>query len=105
MYKRQAIVGVKVISGTLKPKVSLMNEKGMRLGRVLSIQKEGESLSKAEAGEEVAISLEGVTVGRQINEGDVLYTDVPKKQLQELLEKNIEESLSREILNIKEGIG
>ena len=34
-----------------------------------------------DAGKEVAISIEGPTVGRQINVGDDLYVDIPERHV------------------------
>ncbi|AAR39338.1 NEQ498 [Nanoarchaeum equitans Kin4-M] len=79
--KDPAIVGVKVI-GKIKPNVLLMNEEGKIIGRVKSIQKEGVSLKEAE-NDEVAIAIEGVTVGRQIKEGDTLYTYIREEEFKE----------------------
>jgi translation initiation factor 5B len=57
---------------------------------------------------EVAISIKGnVMVGRQINEGDILYTDVPKEDL-EILVNNYKDTITddmkeviQEIIKIK----
>jgi len=46
------------------------------------MQDRGENVSEIGAGKEVAVSIDGPTVGRQINEGDVLYVDVPEKHAQ-----------------------
>jgi translation initiation factor 5B len=54
-----------------------MREDGKVVGRIKSIQHDKKSLSKATQGMEVAISLEGVTVGRQIKPENVLYVDMP----------------------------
>ena len=34
----------------------------------------------------LAVSLKGVTVGRQINEGDVLYSGIPEEEFRKLKE-------------------
>ncbi|MEM4838963.1 MAG: translation initiation factor IF-2 [Pyrobaculum sp.] len=75
-----AIVGVKVLAGTVKPGVTLVKE-GREVGRVMQIQKSGKSVPEISAGDEAAISIHGdVTIGRQIKEGDVLYVHVPDEQ-------------------------
>jgi len=43
------------------------------------IQKEGKSVPKAEAGEEVAVSIPEGVVGRNLKEEDVLLVDVPSR--------------------------
>lgn len=83
-----AIVGIEVLGGILKTKAPLITEDGRYVGEILQIQDNKKSIDKATKGMEVAISIKGdIMVGRQINEGDVLYTDVPKQDLEVLLTK------------------
>ena len=77
---KPAIVGVKILGGKIKPGVSVIKESGIRVGIIKGIQEHGEGLAEAVSGKEVAISIEGPIVGRQIKEGDLLYVDIPKKQ-------------------------
>lgn len=81
-----AVVGVEVLGGNLHSNTSLMNLEGIELTTVKGIQLEQETISKAEKGKQVALSLPGVTVGRQIKEGDVLYTAVPEKDFRKFKE-------------------
>ena len=75
-----AIVGVEVLGGIIKPGYPLMREDGKRIGTIHQIQDRGKSLPEARAGMSVAISIKGhVMVGRHIDEGDILYTDVPDR--------------------------
>jgi len=74
---RPAIVGVKVEAGAIKPGYPLINLKGEKIGMIEQIQKEGKSIPKAEAGEEVAVSIPEGVVGRNLKEDDVLLVDVP----------------------------
>ncbi|MBC7115167.1 MAG: translation initiation factor IF-2, partial [Archaeoglobi archaeon] len=85
----------------------LMNEKGVKVGVVRGIQDRGENISVAEKGREVAIAIDGPTVGRQIKEGDILYVDIPERhariienELQNALEDH-ELEVFREVLKIK----
>jgi translation initiation factor 5B len=75
-----AIVGVEVLGGVIKPGYPLMREDGRHIGTIHQIQDRGKSIPEARAGMAVAISIRGrVMVGRHIDEGDVLYTDIPEK--------------------------
>lgn len=76
---KPAIVGVQIIGGTLRNGVSLIREEGTRVGTLKAMQDRGENINEAGEGKEIAVSIDGPTVGRQINEGDVLYVDVPEK--------------------------
>jgi translation initiation factor 5B len=83
-----AIVGVEIQGGIVKSKSPLIKKDGKRIGEVLQIQDNKKSVDKASAGMEVALSIKGnVMVGRQIEEGEVLYTDVPKEDLEILTTK------------------
>lgn len=69
-----AIFGIEVLSGKIKPGYRLMTDDGTIIGRIKGIQNEKESLDSAKKGDRIAISIEGPTVGRQIQEGQTLYT-------------------------------
>ena len=81
---KPAIVGVKILGGKIKPGVSVIKESGIRVGIIKEIQEHGGGLAEAVSGKEVAISIEGPIVGRQIKEGDLLYVDIPKKHARRL---------------------
>ena len=53
---------------------------------------------KAERGKKVAISLPNVTVGRQINEGDVLFSAIPEEDFRKL--KELKKHLKKEEIKI-----
>ena len=63
-----------------------MKDDGTMLVPVKTIQAEQKSVDKAEKGKEVAISLPGLTVGRQIEEGDVLLSAVPEEDFRKFKE-------------------
>ena len=76
-----AVVGVRVLGGKLQSGVDLLLPDGRRVGRLKQIQEKGETVHEVDAGKEVAISIEGPTVGRQINVGDDLYVDIPERHV------------------------
>ncbi|WP_336135279.1 translation initiation factor IF-2 [Natronomonas amylolytica] len=90
-----AVVGVEVMSGTLKRNSRVVKWDGNepeRVGQLKSLQDAGEDVDEARAGEQVAASIDGPTVGRQIEEGDELWTEIPEKHA-----KILEQELSDEI--------
>lgn len=102
-----AVVGIEVMTGTLRPRVNLVRTDNKRVGLILQIQSEGKTVAEAKEGEQVAISIRGPTVGRQIREGDQLLTNIPEshaKRLQEhfsdLLTPSELETLE-ELINLK----
>ncbi len=76
---KPAIVGIEVLGGRIAPKLMLIREDNKRVGRIRQLQDQQESVQEVKKGKQVAMSIRGPTVGRQIREGDVLYVDVPEK--------------------------
>jgi translation initiation factor 5B len=104
---KPAIFGVRVEKGILRQGVTLMNEKGERIGTVESIRFKDESVKEATAKQEVSISVKEAVVGRSVKEGDLLYSDIPsshafllKNKLQQFISQDTLEALE-EIYNIK----
>ncbi|MCQ4335244.1 MAG: translation initiation factor IF-2 [Sulfolobaceae archaeon] len=80
------IVGVEVLGGILRAKSPVMDSEGRPVGEIQQIQDNKKPVEQVSKGSEVAVSIKGnVMVGRQIDEGDLLYTDVPKEDLEILL--------------------
>jgi translation initiation factor 5B len=75
---KPAIFGVRVLAGRIRPGLPVMRDDGKALGRIRSIRSGEQTLPEATQGKEVAIAVDGVTVGRQVSEGDVLYVDLPE---------------------------
>jgi len=82
-----AVFGAEILIGKLKQKISVINEKGKKIGIIHQIQNEGKNLDVAAKGTQVALSIKEPTVGRQINEGDMFYTDLNSKEARILLER------------------
>jgi len=99
---KPAVVGVRVLAGRVHIGQGLLKD-GNRVGRIKSIRSGQESLKEAKQGSEVAISVDGVTVGRQIEEGDVLLVDIPEshaRKLRKLEMTPVEEEVYEELLAI-----
>ena len=75
---KPAIVGIKVLGGTLRPGVRLMRPDGTEVGVLKALQKEGSSVTSAEESTELAASIDGAVVGRNLKEGDVLLVELPE---------------------------
>ena len=87
---KPAIVGVEVLAGKIKPKERLVTIEGKELGEILQIQEKGEAISSAEAGKEVAVSIDKPVVGRHFDAGDTLYVGVPEEHASILQKKFLE---------------
>lgn len=81
-----AVIGVEVVKGVLSTGSSLINQEGEPIGRVKSIQEQNESVDEASKGDEVAVSITNATVGRNIEEGDVLLSDIAGEDYHKLEE-------------------
>lgn len=92
---KPAIVGVKVIAGELRRGSELIKPDGTKVGEVRSMQKEGKNIAIAKAGEELAIAIDGVTIGRQLEGDEVLYVEVPEKHAK-VIEKDLLDSFNEE---------
>lgn len=101
-----AIIGVEILAGNLKSGTQIMNKEGKVVGVVKQIRKDNKSVNIAEKGDQVAISIEGVTAGRQIHEEDILYSNIIEseylkfKKIKDFLEGHEKEVL-KEIAEIK----
>ncbi|MEM3791375.1 MAG: translation initiation factor IF-2 [Candidatus Micrarchaeaceae archaeon] len=82
-----AIFGVRIEAGRLRPGYALINQKGEPIGRLKEIQENGKALREAKAGEEVAISVDDAVYGRNIKEGEYIYTLIKENEARNLLSK------------------
>ncbi|HYT00966.1 MAG TPA: translation initiation factor IF-2 [Thermoplasmata archaeon] len=81
---KPAIFGVRILAGRIRSGETLMRADGRTLGRIKAIRSGEKSLDGAGPGQEVAISVDGITIGRQISGGDVLYVDLPEEDARAL---------------------
>lgn len=101
-----AVVGVEVLGGVLRPGVNMMKMDGSSAAPVQQVQKEQKPVPEAVRGDQVAVAMPGVTIGRQLHEDDVLISSIPEeefkkyKELKEFLVPETKELL-KEIADIK----
>jgi translation initiation factor 5B len=82
-----AVFGAEILVGKLRQKIPVINEVGKKIGAIHQIQQGGKTIEEATKGMQVAVSIRGPTIGRQINEGDIFYTDLHSKQVKLLNER------------------
>lgn len=88
-----AVTGVHVTEGKIKVGMPILKG-GKIIGEVKSIQKEKESVTEAKKGDEVAVAMMHVTIGRNVLEGDILHSAISEdeyrsfKRLKKLLKTN-----------------
>lgn len=101
-----AVVGIEVEVGKIKSGDPIMSSQGKRLTTVKSMEQNQETVTVAEQGTQAAMAMDHVTIGRQINEGDFLYTDIPEEHFKKLKElkkylSKTEIEVLKEIMEIK----
>ncbi|RDJ32282.1 MAG: translation initiation factor IF-2 [Crenarchaeota archaeon] len=94
-----AVFGIRVDAGTLRQKVNFMNESGKKIGQVHQLQEDKKTVQSVKQGAEVACSVQGVTIGRQIHEEDVYYSLPHSHEAKQLL-KQFSHKLSSEEFEI-----
>ncbi|NMC07864.1 MAG: translation initiation factor IF-2 [Candidatus Lokiarchaeota archaeon] len=82
-----AVFGVKVEKGSAVPKIGLINQDGENVGKIHQMQANNESVKEAKVGQEVAISINVITFGRQVKETDTLFIAVPESHVRVLRTK------------------
>lgn len=80
-----AVFGVRVEVGLLRQKVQFMDPTGRRVGTIHQLQRDKKPVDSARAGEEVACSVNGVTIGRQLIEGTSYYALPTSPEAKKLL--------------------
>ena len=94
-----AVFGIRVDSGILRQKIQFMNNKGRKIGQIHQLQEKKKTVQTVKQGQEVACSVKGITVGRQIAEEDVFYTLPTSREAKKLL-KDLSHKLSSEEFEI-----
>jgi len=90
-----AVFGIRVDVGQLRQKIPFMNKTGKKIGIIHQLQHDGKTVSVVKTGQEVACSVQNVTIGRQIVEEDVFYT-LPSSSDAKQLVKRFMHKLSSE---------
>ncbi|WP_461461532.1 translation initiation factor IF-2 [Methanobrevibacter sp.] len=92
---KPAICGIEVLSGTIKPNYPLINANGHPVGKIVSMEDNGESLHFISRGQKVAMAIDGAIAGKDFDEGDELYVDIPENHYK-VLNREFEDKLSED---------
>ncbi|MCX8195795.1 MAG: translation initiation factor IF-2 [Acidilobaceae archaeon] len=97
------IVGVEVLGGVLRPGYPVMDSQGRHLGKILAIKDRDKSLEEVRVGASVAVSIQGrILVGRHVEEGDLLYSEVPADHAQSLISDFLPHISQDELMVLRE---
>jgi len=86
---KPAIVGIRVLGGVLRPGVRVMRTDGTEVGVLKALQKDGESVPQAEESTELAASIDGAVLGRNLHEGDRLLVSIPESTARALRQQEL----------------
>jgi translation initiation factor 5B len=92
---KPAIAGIEVLSGTVKQDYALIRGDGARVGKVEGMQDKGKNLKSASKGQKVAMSIKDAIFGKDFDEGDVLYVDIPENHYK-ILESELKGKLTED---------
>ena len=103
---KPAIFGILIEAGSLREGMPLMDSSGKRIDKIKAMQSEGKGVKIAKKGQELAVSLPNITFGRQVNENDILYSELSESEFKKLKENKSllspdELSALKEILEIR----
>lgn len=97
--KGPAIVGMRVLGGRIHVGQRLMKLDGTPVGQIKSLRtRSSEDVREAMQGDEVAVAVQGPTVGRHIEELEEFYVDVPERHVKRLRALDLS-PIEEEILN------
>jgi len=94
-----AVFGVRILGGRIKVDMRLVDQEGKTIGTIKGMQLDNKPITEALQGAEVAISMEGVTIGRQIKGGDIFFTDIPESDARKLQRMNVLNDDEKDVLN------
>ncbi|WP_413826026.1 MULTISPECIES: translation initiation factor IF-2 [unclassified Methanobrevibacter] len=90
---KPAICGIEVLNGTVKPGYILMDENGNKVGSIASMEDKGETLPSMSRGQQVAMAVNDAIAGKDFEEGDSLYVDIPEKHFK-VIERKFKDKLN-----------
>jgi len=91
-----AVFGIRVDVGQLRQKIPFMNKTGKKIGVIHQLQHDGKTVSMVKTGQEVACSVQNITIGRQIAEEDVFYTLPSSSDAKQLIKRFMHKLSSEE---------
>ncbi len=100
-FSKPAIAGIEVLGGTVKKDYILINSNGHRVGKVESMQDKGDNKPSTSKGQQVAMAIKDAVFGKDFEEADVLYVDIPENHYK-ILETELKSKLSDDELQILE---
>lgn len=92
---KPAIIGVEALSGTVKQGQKLINKNGESVGIIASMEDKGETLPDISRGQRVAMAIDNAIVGKDFDEGDELFIDIPENHYK-FIEREFKDKLTED---------
>ena len=92
---KPAIIGIEALSGTIKQGQKLINKSGESVGVIASMEDKGETLPDISRGQRVAMAIDNAVVGKDFDEGDELFIDIPEKHYK-FIEREFKDKLTED---------
>ena len=92
---KPAIIGVEALSGTVKQGRNVINKNGDLVGVIASMEDKGETLPDISRGQRVAMAIDNAVVGKDFDEGDELFIDIPEKHYK-FIEREFKDKLTED---------
>ena len=92
---KPAIIGVEALSGTVKQGRKIINKNGDLVGVIASMEDKGETLPDISRGQRVAMAIDDAVVGKDFDEGDELFIDIPEKHYK-FIEREFKDKLTED---------
>jgi translation initiation factor 5B len=95
---KPAIIGIEVLSGAVKQNQKVINSNGDIVGTIISMEDKGDTLSSISRGQRVAMAIKDAVVGKNFEEGDELFVDIPENHYK-YIEREFKDKLTEDELN------
>ena len=91
------VCGIDMLGGILRAGTMIMKN-GSVITSARAMELDKKSVKEAKKGEQVALSMDGVTMGRQVEEGDILYSSINEEEFKRL--KEIRDLLTKDQIEV-----
>jgi len=101
---RPAVVGVRILGGRIRVGQRVLRNDGKTLGYIKSIKTKDTNHVEANMGDEVAVAITDMVIGRNAREEDILFIDISEKDASELKKYELtfeEKEILEEVAKIK----
>jgi len=97
-----AIFGVDILAGKIKTGQTFIKVNNENVGKIKEIQKDKNAISEAVEGDSVAVAMPDINIGRNVREGDILYSEMNEEDYRKIRDGLKKYLSTKEIETMKE---